>query len=68
MRRAMGEIAAELRERLNFSTGGQAARGAAAAHRTQYDMEMMGEIGFCNGIENYSTPSSVGMRGSRRSR
>ena len=24
--------------------------------RTQYDLEMMQEVGFCNGIENYSAP------------
>ena len=34
--------------------GGQAARSATAAMRTQYDLEMMSEVGYCNGIENYS--------------
>jgi excinuclease ABC subunit B len=24
--------------------------------RTQYDLEMMAEVGYCNGIENYSMP------------
>jgi excinuclease ABC subunit B len=53
--RARGALA-ELERR------GQAARGAAAAQRTQYDIEMMREVGFCNGIENYSRTSTARAR------
>ncbi len=32
----------------------QVARGAASEQRTDYDLEMLETMGFCNGIENYS--------------
>ena len=55
MRVAMGRIEAELAGAAgHLRARGQAARGPAPAQRTQYDLEMMQEIGFCNGIENYS--------------
>ena len=37
-----------------FEAEGPAARGAPDPQRTEYDLEMMQELGFCNGIENYS--------------
>ena len=33
---------------------GEAARGAPIRQRTEYDLEMLQELGYCNGIENYS--------------
>ncbi len=52
---AMGKIEAELQVAAEGVRGErQAARGAAAADAHPYDLEMMGELGYCNGIENYS--------------
>jgi excinuclease ABC subunit B len=41
------------------------ARGAAAEDATEYDLEMLQEMGFCNGIENYSRHLSGRMPGSK---
>jgi excinuclease ABC subunit B len=53
--RAVVEIRHELEERLK---GLEAENKLLEAHRlrqrTEYDLEMMQELGFCNGIENYS--------------
>ncbi len=55
MRRAMVGIEAELQERLAyFEAEGKLLEAQRLRMRTQYDLEMMGEVGFCNGIENYS--------------
>ena len=55
MQRAIGTIQDELeRAAERARVAGQAARGAAAAHAHQFDLEMMEQIGFCSGIENYS--------------
>jgi excinuclease ABC subunit B len=55
MQRAMGKIEAELQERLAwFEQEGKLLEAQRLRMRTQYDLEMMSEVGYCNGIENYS--------------
>ncbi|MFM8867258.1 MAG: excinuclease ABC subunit UvrB [Ilumatobacteraceae bacterium] len=55
MKRAMGAIEVELRDRLQwFESNGKLLEAQRLKMRTQYDLEMMAEVGFCNGIENYS--------------
>ena len=53
--RAMGDIRDELRERLvQFQDAGKLLEAQRLEQRTQLDLEMMEELGYCNGIENYS--------------
>ena len=53
--RAMSDIRDELRERLvQFKEGGKLLEAQRLEQRTQLDLEMMEELGYCNGIENYS--------------
>ncbi len=53
--RAVGGIAAELRDRLaELEAQGKMLEAHRLRSRTEYDMEMLREMGFCNGIENYS--------------
>ncbi|MFZ9157498.1 MAG: excinuclease ABC subunit UvrB [Ilumatobacteraceae bacterium] len=55
MRRAMVGIEAELQERLaQFKAEGKLLEAQRLQMRTQHDLEMMQEVGYCNGIENYS--------------
>ena len=55
MRRAVVGIEKELQERLQwFEANGKLLEAQRLTMRTQYDLEMMQEMGFCNGIENYS--------------
>ncbi|MDH3295657.1 MAG: excinuclease ABC subunit UvrB, partial [Acidimicrobiia bacterium] len=55
MQRAIESIEIELQERLSDLEKGQRLLEAQRLRmRTQYDLEMMQEMGFCNGIENYS--------------
>ncbi|HLM64477.1 MAG TPA: excinuclease ABC subunit UvrB [Acidimicrobiales bacterium] len=57
MRQAIVRIEAELAERLAyFEKEGKLLEAQRLRMRTQYDLEMMQEVGFCNGIENYSAP------------
>jgi len=57
MRRAITRIEAELQERLAwFESEGKLLEAQRLRMRTQYDLEMMQELGYCNGIENYSAP------------
>ena len=57
MQAAIGRIEAELQERLAyFEREGKLLEAQRLRMRTQYDLEMMQEVGFCNGIENYSAP------------
>ena len=53
---AVGAIGDELREPAGRAGGARARcwRPTGCAARTEYDMEMLREMGFCNGIENYS--------------
>ncbi len=55
MRRAVLGIEAELQERLAwFEANGKLLEAQRLRMRTQYDLEMIQEVGYCNGIENYS--------------
>jgi excinuclease ABC subunit B len=55
MRRAVLGIEAELQERLAFfEREGKLLEAQRLRMRTQYDLEMIQEVGYCNGIENYS--------------
>jgi excinuclease ABC subunit B len=55
MRRAVVGIEAELQQRLaQFEAEGKLLEAQRLRMRTQYDLEMIQEVGYCNGIENYS--------------
>ena len=55
MRKAVVGIEHELQLRLKqFETEGKLLEAQRLRMRTQYDLEMIAEVGFCNGIENYS--------------
>ncbi|MEZ5322874.1 MAG: excinuclease ABC subunit UvrB [Microthrixaceae bacterium] len=55
MARAIEGIEAELQERLAFfEREGRLLEAQRLRMRTQYDLENLAEMGFCNGIENYS--------------
>ncbi|QDT65297.1 excinuclease ABC subunit UvrB [Calycomorphotria hydatis] len=52
---AMGEIEQELNDSLEaFQKEGKLLEAQRLAARTRYDMELLKEVGFCPGIENYS--------------
>ncbi len=54
-RHAIEAIKKELKERVNwFHNQGKLLEAQRIDQRTRYDIEMMEEIGFCKGIENYS--------------
>jgi excinuclease ABC subunit B len=53
--RAIETIKAELRERLEFfHKDGKLVEAQRLEQRTRFDLEMLQELGFCKGIENYS--------------
>jgi len=53
--RAVGEIRDELEARTRqLEAEGKPLESHRLRQRTQFDMEMLRELGFCNGIENYS--------------
>jgi excinuclease ABC subunit B len=55
LERALGSIHAELRERLAFFRArGRLLEAQRLEQRTLFDVEMLREIGYCHGIENYS--------------
>ncbi len=55
MRLAIERIEAELQERLALlEREGKLLEAQRLRMRTQYDLEMLGEVGVCSGIENYS--------------
>ena len=55
MARAINDIRAELTERIeHFEKNQQYLEAQRIKQRTEYDIEMMQEMGFCQGIENYS--------------
>ena len=55
MKRAMGEITDELQIQLNlFEKQGKLLEAQRLRMRTTFDLEMMEQLGFCSGIENYS--------------
>ncbi len=52
---ALKEIAAEMTERAAFfRANGQLLEAQRIEERTKYDLEMLREVGFCSGVENYS--------------
>jgi excinuclease ABC subunit B len=64
MKRAIVNIERELEERLAELRGqGKLLEAQRLEQRTRYDIEMMLEMGFCNGIENYSGPLTFRERG-----
>lgn len=63
---AIGVIARELEERLRFlRTRNKILEAQRLESRTKYDMEMLKEIGYCHGIENYSRHLSGRPAGAR---
>ena len=55
MNAAIDDIRTELKERLAaLKEQGKFLEAARLESRTNYDLEMMGEVGYCSGIENYS--------------
>ena len=53
--RAIESIKAELRDRLEwFQQNGKLVEAQRLEQRTRFDLEMMQELGFCKGIENYT--------------
>lgn len=52
---AIKDIDLELKEQLQkFAKGGKILEAERLKRRTQYDVALMREVGYCNGIENYS--------------
>jgi excinuclease ABC subunit B len=59
LRRAVVSIENELEERLKFfKDGGKLLEAQRLEQRTRYDLDMLREVGYCNGVENYSGPLS----------
>jgi excinuclease ABC subunit B len=53
--RAVDEIRHELEQQVtHFESSGRLLEAHRIRQRTEYDLEMLKELGFCNGIENYS--------------
>jgi excinuclease ABC subunit B len=64
MKRALVNIGQELEDRLaELREQGKLLEAQRLEQRTRYDMEMMEEMGFCSGIENYSGPLTFRERG-----
>ncbi len=52
---ALAEIEREMRERVAFfESEGKLIEARRIEERTKYDLEMLREVGFCSGVENYS--------------
>ena len=57
MRIAVERIEAELDEQLaKLKAADRLLEAQRLEQRTRYDIEMMQEMGYCSGIENYSSP------------
>ncbi len=66
MREALRDIEAEMEERCReLEERGQVLEAARLRQRTTFDIEMMRELGFCSGIENYSRHLARRAPGSR---
>ncbi|MDP1510178.1 excinuclease ABC subunit UvrB [Paenibacillus sp. CMAA1739] len=64
MRVALVNIERELEERLaELKEQGKLLEAQRLEQRTRYDIEMMREVGFCSGVENYSGPLTFRERG-----
>ena len=69
MERAVDEIERELRNQVaHFEEHGKQLEAHRLQQRTRYDVEMMRELGFCPGIENYSRILDGRPPGARRTR
>jgi excinuclease ABC subunit B len=65
LRRAIVEIENELEDRLKlFRSEGKLLEAQRLEQRTRYDLDMLREVGYCNGVENYSAPLSGRQPGS----
>src|SRR3546814_3512034 len=65
---AIGTIKEELRERLEqLYRDNKLVEAQRLQQRTQYDLEMLAEVGYCQGIENYSRHLTGRMPGEPRS-
>ncbi len=63
---ALKLIEAELEEQLKlFRAQGKLLEAQRLEQRTRYDLEMLREVGYCSGIENYSRPLALRPPGSR---
>ncbi|HEX9012081.1 MAG TPA: excinuclease ABC subunit UvrB, partial [Anaerolineaceae bacterium] len=57
LRKAIADIEVELQDRLAyFKSQEKYLEAQRLEQRTQYDLEMLREVGYCSGIENYSRP------------
>jgi excinuclease ABC subunit B len=66
LRKAIGKIEAELKQQLDeFRSEDKLLEAQRLESRTCYDLEMMKEIGYCSGIENYSRHLSERKPGER---
>jgi excinuclease ABC subunit B len=66
VQQALSEIRTELDERYEELTAkGKIVEAQRLKTRTEYDLEMMEEMGYCSGIENYSRPLSGRKSGER---
>jgi excinuclease ABC subunit B len=66
LRAAIVDIEVEMEQRVGeLEAEGRALEGARLRQRTTFDLEMMRELGFCTGIENYSRHLSRREAGSR---
>ncbi len=66
--KAVGSIKAELKSRIaRFEEQGKLLEAQRISMRTNYDLEMLQEVGFCSGIENYSMHLSGRKPGERPS-
>ncbi len=55
LERALRDIDVELEQQLhNFRSAGKLVEAQRLEQRTRYDIEMLRQVGFCNGVENYS--------------
>lgn len=65
LQKALGNIEAELEEQLEkFREEGKLLEAQRLEQRTNYDLEMMREMGYCSGIENYSRHLNLSEPGS----
>ena len=56
---ALVDIEPELEEQVaTFEEQGKLLEAQRISQRTRYDLEMLREVGYCNGVENYSRPLS----------
>ena len=66
LKAALVDIEAEMEERVGqLEKEGRELEGARLRQRTTFDLEMLREVGFCSGVENYSRHLSRRDAGSR---